>query len=444
MNFVKGIRKTGYSEIDDIIRGNCSDEKVSVVGSIYNIRDMSDFAFVIIRKRDGLIQCVYNKETSGFDINDIPEESCVVAEGTISRDERAPNGFELHLTGIKVLSKPVEKMPVATNKRKMGLNLDTNLNLRPITLRNNTERSIFKIQEGIVRGFRDFLHGEGFTEIRSPKIVSSGAEGGANIFTLDYFGRKAFLAQSPQFYKQTMVGVFERVFEIGPVYRAEKHNTSRHLNEYTSMDFEMGFIESFEDIMTMEAAMLRYTFNLLKTEYSKYFIIQGVEIPEIPENIPQVRFADAKRMASEKYNKKIKNPYDLEPEEEVLIGKLFKEEYNSDFVFVTHYPTKKRPFYAMEDPEDPTYTLSFDLLYGGMEITTGGQRIHDYQMQVDKMISKGMHIEEFDSYLMIHKHGMPPHGGLGIGLERIVMKLLGQNNVRQATLFPRDLTRLEP
>ena len=280
--------------------------------------------------------------------------------------------------------------------------------------------------------------------IHISKIVSAGAEGGANIFKLDYFGKKAFLAQSPQFYKQMMVPVYERVFEVSPVFRAEKHNTTRHLNEYMSMDFEMGFIKSHEDLMEMEAAMLRYTLHLLETEYAEYLKKVGVSLPVLPEKVPSVKFSEAKQMASEKYGRPIKNPYDLDPEEEVLIGKLFKEEYGSDFVFVTHYPSKKRPFYAMDDPEDPTYTLSFDLLFDGMEITTGGQRIHDYEEQVAKMKARFMNPDDFASYLMVHKHGIPPHGGLGIGLERLLMKLIGESNVRYTSLFPRDQIRLDP
>ena len=240
-----------------------------------------------------------------------------------------------------------------------------------------------------------------------------------------------------------LVGVYEKVFEISHVFRAEKHNTTRHLNEYIGIDMEMGFIDSFVDLMEVETGALKYTMELLKTEYEKEVKILNVPIPEI-DTIPTVRFKDAKEMIAKEYNRKIKDPYDLEPEEEQLISKLFAEKYNSEFVFVTHYPVKKRPFYAMDDPENDKFTLSFDLLFRGMEITTGGQRIHDYDTQVEKMQSKGLNPEDFESYLMIHKHGMPPHGGWGIGLERLCMKLLGESNVRVAAMFPRDMTRLEP
>jgi nondiscriminating aspartyl-tRNA synthetase len=240
-----------------------------------------------------------------------------------------------------------------------------------------------------------------------------------------------------------MVGVFERVFEVGPVFRAEKHNTARHLNEYTSLDFEMGFINGFGDIMSMETGFLKYTLDLVREQYADQIKLLDIEIPEA-DKIPALRFSEAKERAAEKYGKRVRNPYDLDPDEEVMISSMVKEDYGSDFVFVTHYPSKKRPFYAMDDPADPKFTLSFDLLFRGMEITTGGQRIHSYEEQVEKMKSRGMNPNDFESYLMIHKYGMPPHGGLGLGLERLLMKLIGESNVRAATLFPRDLSRLIP
>ena len=240
-----------------------------------------------------------------------------------------------------------------------------------------------------------------------------------------------------------MVGVFDRVFETAPVFRAEKHNTKRHLNEYTSLDFEMGYIDSFTDLMEMETGFLQYTMRLLETEYQKELDLLGITLPDA-KRIPTVRFDKAKKLVAEKYNRQIRNPYDLEPEEEHLIGQYFKEEYNADFVFVTHYPSKKRPFYAMDDPEDTRFTLSFDLLFHGLEITTGGQRIHDYQQLCDKIAARGMSEEGMEFYLNTFQCGMPPHGGLGIGLERLTMKLVGEDNVRETTLFPRDLSRLEP
>ena len=443
MEFLTGVKEKETISVSEILSGDYVGKTVKMNGAVHNIRDMGEFAFIILRKAEGLVQCVYEEGKTEFDLKDLKEESAVEVTGVIAPEERAPQGFELRLTGIRVLSEPAETMPIAINKWKMNTSLETRLSLRPVSLRNVRERAKFKIQEGIVRGFREFLSSQGFTEVHTPKIVSRGAEGGANVFKLNYFNKKAELGQSPQFYKQMMVGVFDRVFEVAPVFRAEKHNTTRHLNEYIGLDFEMGYIDSFEDVMAMETGFLKYTMELLKSEYKKELDMLGIDLPSISQ-IPHVRFAEAKQLVSEKYNRKIRNPFDLEPEEEVLIGRYFKEEYDSDFVFVTHYPSKKRPFYAMDDPEDTSVTLSFDLLYKGLEITTGGQRIHDYQMILEKMEKRGMDPEDIKDYLMIFKYGMPPHGGLGIGLERLTMRLLDEQNVRETSLFPRDVTRLEP
>ena len=420
MEFLTGVKEKETTSVSEILSGDYVGKTVKMNGAVHNIRDMGEFAFVILRKAEGLVQCVYEEGKTEFDLKNLKEESAVEVTGVVELEERAPQDFELRLTGIRVLSEPAETMPIAINKWKMNTSLETRLSLRPVSLRNVRERAKFKIQEGIVRGFREFLSSQGFTEVHTPKIVSRGAEGGANVFKLNYFNKKAELGQSPQFYKQMMVGVFDRVFEVAPVFRAEKHNTTRHLNEYIGLDFEMGYIDSFEDVMAMETGFLKYTMELLKSEYKKELDMLGIDLPSISQ-IPHVRFAEAKQLVSEKYNRKIRNPFDLEPEEEVLIGRYFKEEYDSDFVFVTHYPSKKRPFYAMDDPEDTSVTLSFDLLYKGLEITTGGQRIHDYQMILEKMEKRGMDPEDIKDYLMIFKYGMPPHGGLGIGLERLTM-----------------------
>lgn len=443
MDFIQGVIKKEAVEISDIISSDFEGKEIIINGSVHTIRDMGDVVFVILRKREGLVQCVYEAQSSDFDIKGLKEGAAIEALGIIAKEDRAPNGFEIRLKGLKILSRPAGSMPISISKWKLDTSLETKLSLRPIALRNIRERAKFKIQEGIVRGFRDFLYSQGFTEIHTPKIGAKGAEGGAIIFKLDYFHRPAVLEQSPQFYKQMMVGVFDRVFETAPVFRAEKHNTKRHLNEYTSLDFEMGFIDGFEDIMGMETGFLQYTMKLLEREYAKELKMLNITLPNV-DKIPAVRFDKAKELAAKKYGRKIKNPYDLEPEEEVLISRYFKEECDADFVFVTHYPSKKRPFYAMDDPNDETFTLSFDLLFKGMEITTGGQRINDYNKLIEKIEKRGMTEEGMEHYLSAFKHGMPPHGGLGIGLERLTMKLIGEDNVRETTLFPRDLSRLEP
>lgn len=443
MEFIDGVREKEVIGIWQILSGDFEGRTVRVNGAVHTIRNMGEMAFVVLRKAEGLVQCVYEEGVTNFDIRNLREESVVEVTGTVKPEERAPGSFELRLQEIAVLSKPAAPMPIAVSKWKLNTSLETKLALRPVSLRNVRERAKFKLQEGIVRGFRDYLFSRGFTEIHTPKIVARGAEGGSNVFRLNYFNKKAELGQSPQFYKQAMVGVYDRVFEAAPVFRAEKHNTPRHLNEYTSLDFEMGYIDGFEDVMAMETGLLRYVMDLLGREYQKELRLLNVTLPDV-SRIPAVRFDKAKELVAEKYQRRIRNPYDLEPEEELLIGRYFKEEYGSDFVFVTHYPSKKRPFYAMDDPEDPRFTLSFDLLFKGLEVTTGGQRIHDYNMIIQKMEKRGMDPADIAHYLMIFKYGMPPHGGLGIGLERLTMRLLDEQNVREAALFPRDVTRLEP
>ena len=407
MEFMTGVKEKETLELSGLLEEGRLGEEVKVNGAVHTIRDMGTVAFVILRKREGLVQCVYEEGVTKFDLKDLREAATVEVTGKLTESEKAPNGIEIRLSEIKVLSMPKDSL--AVSKWKLNTSLEAKLNYRSISLRNVRERAKFKIQEGIVRGFREFLYKEGFTEIHTPKIGAKGAEGGSNLFRLDYFHRPAVLEQSPQLYKQMMVGVFDRVFETGPVFRAEKHNTKRHLNEY----------------------------------YAKELKILDVTLPDVSK-IPAIRFDEAKQKVSEKYDRKIRNPYDLEPEEEHLIGQYAKEEWGSDFVFVTYYPSKKRPFYAMDDPQDEKFTLSFDLLFRGLEITTGGQRIHDYDMLMEKLAKRGMTEEGLETYLETFKHGMPPHGGLGIGMERLTMQLLGEDNVRETTLFPRDLSRLTP
>ena len=442
MEFVTGIQKKEEAELEDLLQAE-EGSRIILEGAVHSVRDMGEIAFIILRKRDGLVQTVWENGKTNLELSQVRQGDFIRTTGIVKKEERAPHGKEVRLENIEHLSSANGPLPLVIDKWKLNTSLEAKLDRRSLSLRNVRERAKFRIQEALVRGFRDFLYSQGFTEIYTPKIGAKSAEGGANMFKLSYFHRPAVLQQSPQLYKQMMVGVFDRVFETGPVFRAEKHNTRRHLNEYTSLDFEMGYIKSFMDICEMETGFLQYTMKLLEQEYAKELKLLNITLPNV-EKIPYVRFDEAKRLVSEKYNRKIRNPFDLEPEEEELIGRYFKEEYDADFVFVTHYPSKKRPFYAMDDPEDERYTLSFDLLYKGLEITTGGQRIHDYEELLKKIEKKGMTPEGLEQYLDAFKFGMPPHGGLGIGLERLTMQLLGEDNVREACLFPRDMSRLEP
>lgn len=412
--------------------------KISFCACVHKLRRMSGFAFVILRTGRYILQSVYTPGVCADTLEGVCEGAYVEISGDVKEEKRANYGYEITLNTIKVISKPAAEYPLHVSDRVLGCTLDTNLSNRSVALRHPHERAVFKIAEGVVSGFRDFMLSQNFTEIHSPKICAASAEGGANIFKLKYFGQDAVLAQSPQFYKQTCVAFFDRVFEIAPVYRAEKHNSARHLNEYIGLDFEMGYIKDMSDVMQMETAMLRHVMKHIEENYKTELDMLGAKLPVVKE-IPAVTFFEALDILG-----KSRNQFDLDPTDEVKLCEYAEEKYGSEFIFVTKFPGLKRPFYAMDSPEDPKLAESFDLLFRGLEITTGGQRIHDYNMQVAKLDRYGIKPEELESYLSIHKYGMPPHGGLGIGLERIVMKLLGLDNIRQASLFPRDMHHLDP
>ncbi len=457
MEFLNTEKKLDTTEIAYVIdgfkAGTIKDgDKVKVKGTIHRIREMSGFAFVIIRTARMCFQCIWEEGKSNIDVKDFSVEECVVVDGTLIVEERSRLGFDIRIDDMVRISGKAEVPPVEIgNDRKMEkLNLNTLLDNRIVSLRNPKIRAILKIADGVQYAFRSFLRSEGFTEFVPPKMVESGAEGGADMFEVDYFGKKAYLNQSPQMYKQIMVGVFQKVFTVGPVFRAEKYSTNRHINEFQGLDLEMGFINSFEDLMELEARMFQYMFKVLNEEYSEeleMYLGRDQRLPELT-CFPKIKFTEAKQLFADahpgEHGKRALLEPDFAPEEEKWLGEYFLKEYNAPVVFVTHYPTVKRPFYAMEDPENPEYTLSFDMLLNGLEVTTGGQRIHDYEMQIKKMEARGMDTAEFEDYLTMHKYGMPPHGGMGLGLERIVQNILGLDNIKQATAFPRDRDRLRP
>lgn len=436
MQQISGRELISEITLDDLKKA--SGGSIAFSACVHKIRKMSGFSFVILRTGRYLLQSVYEPDKCADSLDDVCMGSYVEITGDVREESRANYGYEITLTGVKLLSKPAAEYPLHVSDRKLGCTLDTNLSNRSVALRHPHERAIFKIAEGIVTGFRDFMLSQNFTEIHTPKICAASAEGGANIFKLKYFGQDAVLAQSPQFYKQTCVAFFDRVFEIAPVYRAEKHNSARHLNEYIGLDFEMGFIKDMTDVMQMETAMLKYVVKHIGEKYAHELEMLGAKLPVIDE-IPAVTFFEALDILG-----KSRNQFDLDPSDEVKLCEYAKEKYGSEFIFVTKFPGAKRPFYAMDTPEDPKLAESFDLLFRGLEITTGGQRIHDYNMQVEKLARYGIEPEELESYLMIHKYGMPPHGGLGIGLERLTMKMLDLENIKQASLFPRDIHHLDP
>lgn len=419
---------------------SCINDKVNIQGWVYKIRKLKSISFVILRDRSGLVQCIV--DNSKFDISNIRLESVVSVTGEVKESNNKLNFFEIVVEDIEVINNSINELPIEVNKEFLECNLDTMLSNRVLSLRHPKVNAIFKVQNEIVNRFREFLNSKGFIEIRTPKIVKEGAEGGADLFEVKYFEDKAYLATSPQFYKQMMVSAgFERVYEIGHAYRAEEHNTNRHLNEYVSMDLEIGFINDEKDIMNIEEQMLKYILNKLNINCKEYFELLGVSIPEIKESIPRIDFNEALNILKKEYNKSDLEG-DLDPESEKLIYKYVKEKYNSEFVFLTNYPRKKRPMYTM--PLGDKGTHSFDLLFKGIEITTGGQRIHEYEKLIENIKYKGFNPEEYESYLDAFKYGMPKHGGFAIGLERITSKLLDLENVREATLFTRDRKRLIP
>ncbi|WP_027624578.1 aspartate--tRNA(Asn) ligase [Clostridium lundense] len=419
---------------------NSIDEKVNIQGWIHKIRKLKAITFVILRDRSGLVQCIVNNNE--FDLSKVKVESVVSIIGEVKKSKNALNPFEVQVENLEVISNVEDELPIEINKEDLEVNLDTLLNNRVLSIRHPKINAIFKVQNSIVNGFREFLNKEGFTEIHTPKIVKEGAEGGTEVFEVKYFKNKAYLAQSPQFYKQMMVGAgFERVFEVGHAYRAEEHNTNRHLNEYISMDLEMGFIEDEKDIMQLEERVLKFILEMLNKECKEYLNLLQAELPVIQEEIPKLKFKEALEILSKEYNKDDLEG-DLDPEGEKLLCEYAKEKLNSEFIFLTNYPRKKRPMYTMPLGEEGTH--SFDLLFRGIEITTGGQRINNYNMLVKNMKYKGFNPNDYDSYLSIFKYGMPKHGGLAIGLERITAKILGLENVREATLITRDRKRLVP
>jgi nondiscriminating aspartyl-tRNA synthetase len=313
-----------------------------------------------------------------------------------------------------------------------------------VSLRHPTHRALWQIAAAAMAGFRQSLMALDFTEIQTPKIVASATESGANVFEIEYFDRPAYLAQSPQFYKQMMVGVFERVFEVGPVFRAEPHNTSRHLTQYTSLDAEMGFIENHFTVMQTLTHVIAGMMTAIAEQAQSALSTLELTLPTVPESIPHIHFTEAHELYCEATGIDSRNEPDLDPAEERWLGTWAQSEFNSDFLFVTGYPMKKRPFYTHPDPSRPMYSNSFDLLFRGLELVTGGQRLHKYEQYLEAMEQFNINPEPIEGYLAAFKHGMPPHGGWAIGLERFVTQLTGRSNVREASLFPRDMQRLTP
>ncbi len=408
---------------------------VLLQGWVHRIRNFGGMKFLVLRDRGGLAQIVVPKS---LNLGAIGAEWVVQIRGSARAEPRAPRGVEVLAEHVDIIS-PAEPPPIdvfspATPDQSR---LETLFDHRAISLRMPEILDIFRVQSEIVQSFRNALLAEAFTEIATPKLVLAGAEGGSSLFEVKYYDEKAYLAQSPQFYKQMMVGSgLERVFEIGHAYRAERSETSRHLTEFVSLDFEIGFIDSVQDVIDELSRVMRAIVNNVRGKFR----------PELPaiESIPQIDFLEARQILAEKFGKTAGVEGDLDTEGERLIGQWAQESLKSELLFVTGYARSCRPVYTMPLATDPARTASFDLLYRGVEISTGGQRIHRYDELIESFTSRGLKPENYVEYLEAFKHGMPPHGGMGLGLERLTKQLLHLDNVKEACLFPRDRNRLRP
>jgi nondiscriminating aspartyl-tRNA synthetase len=409
--------------------------RVTLRGWVHARRDLGGVQFLILRDRTGAAQCVFHG-------TEIPlQESCVEVTGTVAASPKAPGGYEVQAEDMRILSLATEPTPVEVPKESWNANPDTLLAYRHVTVRGLEAQATFKVQAELVAAFRAFLDDEAFTEIFTPKLVAAGAEGGADLFEVDYYGKRAYLAQSPQLYKQIMVAVHERVYETAPVWRSEASHTTRHLAEYLSLDVELGFIESDADVMDLQERLLRAMVREVADRCGAELERLGAEPVLADAPFPRIELLEARRLVEERYGH-ASGGKDLDPEAERLLGRWAREEHGSDFVFVTRYPEAARPFYTY--PTGDGLTRGLDLIFRGVEITSGGQRVHDPDVLVQELEKRAMDPRRFEGYLEVFRHGMPPHGGFAIGAERLTALLLGIPNVRFARAFPRDGSRLQP
>lgn len=417
-------------------------QQVCLRGWLHAWRRLGGLHFIILRDGWGLVQAVSEQE--GVVPAGIALESLIQLEGLVIANEQAPNGVELHRPVITPITPVAEAPPIPLHKREIKASQSHLLDQAVVLNRHPGRRAIFRLAAGAMAGFRASLAAEHFTEIQTPKIVASATESGANVFEINYFGQPAFLAQSPQFYKQIMVGVFERVFEVGPVFRAEPHDTTRHLSEYVSLDVEFGFIENHFTVMKMVQKVLTGIMAHLQSHYQPELALLKAQLPAVPAQIPHIHFAEAQELIWQRHQVDVRGEPDLAPQDERWLGEWAWQQYGSDFLFVSGYPMSKRPFYTHPDLSRPGYSNSFDLLFRGLELITGGQRLHRYHDYLAALQQANLPTTPFATYLEAFRYGMPPHGGFAIGLERLLMQMLGLPNVRLTTLFPRDLNRLTP
>ncbi|MGI8916286.1 MAG: aspartate--tRNA(Asn) ligase [Chloroflexota bacterium] len=419
-------------------------ERVRMAGWLHRLRRLSNIGFLILRDGQGTAQIVVDDEAALEQLAALHLESVLMVEGLVVAEAQAPGGVEIHAPVVQILSPGQAALPFDLFRPTIKAQLPTVLDHAAVALRHPRQRAIFRLSAAATHGFRATLRESHFVEIQTPKIVGQATEGGANVFSVDYFDRRAYLAQSPQFYKQIMVGVFERVFEVGPVFRAEPHDTPRHINEYVSLDAELGFIADHTTVMAVLSQTMRGMLATLAKEAGDALRLLKIDLPVVPATIPVLHFADALDLVSRATGEDVRAEPDLAPTHERWLGEWAQREYGSDFLLVTGYPLAKRPFYTHPDPQRPQYSNSFDLLFRGLEVTTGGQRLHVYQDYLVALRARGQDAEPLAWYLEAFRHGMPPHGGFAIGLERWIARLVNVPNVRETTLFPRDLQRLTP
>lgn len=420
-------------------------ETVRLAGWIHRRRLLKSVAFLILRDAAGLAQIVVSEEGARAQLEELPEETVVTVVGTATAQPAAPNGVEVTAPTITALTDPAEPAPFDLYRPELRASLPTILDHAPAALRHPTLAATHRIAAAAVAGFRRALDGMGFVEIHTPKIVGAATESGANVFRLDYFGRPAYLAQSPQLYKQVMVGVFERVYEVGPVFRAEPSDTARHLATYTSLDAELGFIHSHRDVVAACHATVAGMLDGIRARATPSLELLGTTMPALPSEPIVVHFADVLEMVSKATGEDVTGEPDLAPAHERWIGEWARREHGSDFVFVEGYPTAHRAFYTHPDPERPGYSRAIDLIFRGLELVSGGQRLHRYPDYVQALAERGeTDLSAYAGYLDAMRYGMPPHGGFAFGLERFMARLLDVPNVREVTLFPRDLHRLAP
>jgi nondiscriminating aspartyl-tRNA synthetase len=417
-------------------------QPVTVSGWLHHLRQLKSVAFLLLRDASGTIQIVLEDAATRDIVTALPHESVLSVTGTLVASPNAPGGREVHDPVVTVISAAVADPPVDLFRPELNAQQATLLDHAAVTLRHPQRAAAYRLFAAALAGYRQALTVRRFTEITTPKIIGAAPEGGANVFTLDYFGRPAYLAQSPQLYKQMMVGVYERVFETAPAFRAEPHATTRHLSQFYSLDMEMGFIEDHHTVMAMLTEVLQAMIDTMIASGALQTL--DIPIPAIPATIPEVHFRDSLAMLGEAFGADLRDEPDLAPEHERWLGSWALATHGSDWLFVTGYPMRKRPFYTHPEPGDPQWSNSFDLLYRGLEVVTGGQRLHRPEDYEQALRSRGIDPEPFAGYLEAFRFGMPPHGGFALGLERLIMQLCGIRNVRSIALFPRDLTRITP